>query len=149
MATIDQLDLNVYNMYAIRTKMVEQINQEIQLDKASSIPPQTHVINIFPKLSELDLLLGVVPLNVPWAYFLPPPRLHFIRRSPFAFSRLIPSMGSEEEQEEDFALIEGVPTSSLEEAAEKQALLNCFKQVKTINKWMGFIIGRIGQFLQG
>lgn len=149
MATIDQLDINVYNMYAIRTKMIEQINQQIQFDKAASIPPQTQIMNIFPTLSELDLLLGIVPLNVPWAYFFPPPRLRFIRRSPFAFSRIVPSIGSEEEQLEDIALIDSTPTSSKDEAAEKQAILRCFAQIKTINKWMGFIIGRVGQFLQG
>lgn len=149
MATIDKLDLSVYNIYAIRTKMVEQINQQLQLDKASAIPPQVHVVDIFPKLTELDLVMGIVPLNVPWAYFYPPPRLHNLRRSPFTFSRVIPSMGSEEDQEEDIALLDSVDTSTSEEASEKDALLRCFAQVKTINKWMGYIVGRIGQFLQG
>ena len=101
MATIDQLDLSVYNLYAIRTKLLEQVNAQLRLDEASSIPPQTLVIDIYPKLTELDILLGIVPLNTPWAYFFPPQHFNSLRRSPFAFHRVAPSLGSYKEQEED------------------------------------------------
>lgn len=149
MATIDKLDLNVYNLYAIRTKMVEQINQQLQLDKAESIPPQTSVMTIFPKLTELDILLGIVPLHTPWAYFFPPKQFHTIRRSPFAFFRVAPSLGSLEEQEKEEAILDAIECTSPEQAKEKLAIKNCFKQIEQINRWLGYIIGRVGQFLQG
>lgn len=149
MATIDKLDLSVYNLYAIRTRMVEQINQQLQLDKASSIPPQTLVMDIYPKLTELDILLGIVPLHTPWAYFFPPKDFRQIRRSPFAFFRVAPSLGSLEDQEKGEKLLDSVVCSTAEEQKEKTAIKNCFKQIDQINRWLGYIIGRVGQFLQG
>lgn len=149
MATIDKLDLSVYNLYAIRTKMVEQINQQLQLDKAASIPPQTMIMGSFPKLTELDILLGIVPLHTPWAYFLPPKMYRTIRRSPFAFFRVAPSLGSLEDQEKGEVLLDSVECKSPEELREKAAIKNCFKQIDQINRWLGYIIGRVGQFLQG
>lgn len=149
MATIDKLDLSIYNLYAIRTRMVEQINQQLQLDKAASIPPQTQVMDIFPKLDELDILMGVVPLNTPWAYFFPPQKFQGIRRSPFAFFRVAPSLGSIEEQEKIEAILDSIPCETAEEEKEKAAIKGCFKQIEQINRWLGYIVGRVGQFLQG
>ena len=149
MTTIDKLDISVYNLYAIRTRMIEQINQQLQLDKASSIPPQTMMVDIYPKLSELDLVLGVVPLNTPWAYFFPPQEFYRARRSPFAFFRIAPSLGSLEEQSKDEQTLESVLCQSPEEEKEKAAIRGCFKQIGEINRWLGYIIGRVGQFLQG
>lgn len=149
MTTIDKLDISVYNLYALRTKMIEQINQQYQLDKASSIPPQTVIMNVMPKLTELDLLLGIVPLHTPWAYFYPPKRYSFVRRSPFGFFRVAPSMGSLEEQDQVASTLESVPCSTPEELREKELIKGCFKQMEQINRWLGHIIGRIGQFLQG
>lgn len=149
MATIDQLDLSVYNLYAIRTKLLEQINAQLPLDQASSIPPQTQVLNIYPKLTELDILLGIVPLNTPWAYFFPPQQFRALRRSPFAFYRVVSSLGSYKEQEEDEGNLQRQKCDTSEEEEEKQAILKCFKQIDKLNSWLGFIVGRIGQFLQG
>ena len=149
MATIDQLDLSVYNLYAIRTKMIEQINQQLQLDQAASIPPQIQIVDNYPRLAEIDILLGVVPLNPPWAFFFPPQRFRRVRRSSFSFSRILPSLGSVEEQEHYEQTLESVECSTPEEVNEKAAIKKCFKQIGQINHWMGYIIGRIGQFLQG
>ena len=149
MTTIDKLDISVYNLYAIRTRMIEQINQDMQLDKASSIPPQIQVLDFYPKLTELDLLLGVVPLHTPWAYFYPPKKFRLMRRSPFSFFRVAPSMGSLEEQEVSARHLESVECKTAEEETEKQAIKGCFKQMEQINRWLGHIIGRVGQFLQG
>lgn len=149
MATIDKLDISVYNLYAMRTKMIEQINQELRLDQASSIPPQTQILNIYPKLSELDLLLGVVPFHTPWAFFFPPTRFGLVRRSPFAFHRVAPSIGTLEDQQKMEELLEDFPCHTPEEKKEKEILKKCFKELTKINGWLGFIIGRIGQFLQG
>lgn len=149
MVTIDQLDLSVYNMYAIRTRMLEQIDQQLSLKSAASIPPQTQIVDIYPKLTELDILLGIVPLHTPWAYFYPPQKLRDLRRSPFAFSRIAPSLGSHEDQERAESVVEAIVCETAEEEEEKKAIKKCFKQIGKINEWLGFIVGRIGQFLQG
>lgn len=149
MATIDNLDLAVYNTYAIRTKVIEQINAQLRLDQASTIPPQISMVDLYPKLTELDLLLGVVPLATPWAYFFPPKTFDKIRRSPFSFFRMVPSIGSLKDQEDDSEELAQTPTHSADEEKEKAVLTRCFKQMDKINGMMSFIIGRIGQFLQG
>lgn len=149
MATIDKLDISVYNMYAIRTRMIEQINQQLHLESASSIPPQTLVLNTQIQMSELDLLLGVAPMLNPWAYFFPPKQFGVKRRSPFTFSRVIPSLKATDENSEEFALLQEIPCKTAEEEAEKATLTSCFKEVNKLNNWLSFIIGRVGQFLQG
>ena len=149
MATIDQLDLSVYNLYAVRTKMLEQINTELRLGEASTIPPQTAVVDTYPKLSELDLLLGVTPVVTPWAYFYPPRQFRNTRRSPFAFFRVAPSFGALETQDAQEAKLAGIKTNSPEEEGEKSAIGRCLKEMGKINNWLSFIVGRIGQFLQG
>lgn len=149
MTTIDKLDISVYNLYAIRTRMLEQINQQLHLEAASSIPPQTHIMTTEIQLSELDLLLGIVPMHTPWAFFFPPKKFRTVRRSPFSFSRVAPSLDDTGEQGEAFASLMGVPCSNSEEEIEKGTMIACFKQINKLNSWLGFIVGRIGQFLQG
>lgn len=149
MATIDKLDLSVYNLYAVRTLMIEQINQQLRLDQASSIPPQIQVLDIFPKMTELDLLLGIVPMHTPWAYFYPPLRFRSRRRSPFGFARILPSLGSQDDQDLAEEKLSSVECSNPEEERELESLKNCFSQITKINSWLGYIVGRVGQFLQG
>ncbi|MCB1149711.1 MAG: DUF5399 family protein [Chlamydiia bacterium] len=118
------------------------------MDQASSIPAQTQVTDLYPKLSELDLLLGVQRSYAPWAYFYPPKSFNLRRKSPFSFSRVLPSITSEDE-EEDRALLENIETTTKKKKKEKKILQKCMKQLHTINEWLGHIIGRIGQLLQG
>lgn len=119
MTTIDKLDLSVYNMYAMRTKMIEQINQDLRLDQASNVSAHIQVLDIYPKLSELDLLLGIVPLNTPWAFFMPPPKFRLIRRSPFSY-RVIPSLGSYDEQSKDEEKLDDIPCETDDEKKKKR-----------------------------
>ena len=149
MTTIDKLDISVYDLYAKRTRMVEQINSQLRLNEASSIPPQLSILDIYPKMTELDLLLGTVPLNTPWAYFFPPKQFKFLRRSPFAFYRVSPSLGSLEEQAVCADKVANYTCRNPEEEKEKEAISACFVQIEKLNNWLGFIIGRVGQFLQG
>lgn len=149
MATIDKLDMSVHSMYALRITMIEQINNQLRLTEASSIPPQISMVDIYPKLSELDLLLGVVPLATPWAFFFPPKLYQTIRRNPFSFFRIGPSFGSLEEQAAEEERLAAIAVDTPEEANEKQILQGCLKEMTKINDMLSFIIGRIGQFLQG
>lgn len=147
--TIDKLDLSVNDSYARRIQMRYELNKQIHLDDAASIPPQTQVISSYAQLSELDLLLGVVPMLTPWAYFLPPKNFFDNRKSPFSFSRVIPSLKSTDEEGEEFISLQEITCNTPEEEMEKSILTNCFKEVSKINKWLSFIVGRVGQFLQG
>jgi hypothetical protein len=149
MPTIDKLDIDVYNLYAIRSKMVEQINQQFHLEEAGSIPPQTNMVNATIQLSELELLLGIYSMHTPWAYFFPPKKFYTLRRSPFSFSRIAPTLGTFEEQEEDFQKLQSIECESPDEEKDKATITNCFKEISKLNGWLGFIVGRIGQFLQG
>jgi len=148
MTTIDKLDISVYSMYALRITMIEQINNQLRLTEASTIPPQTQMVDIWPKLTEMDLLLGVVPLATPWAYFYPPKRFFSLRRSPFSF-RVGPSFGSLDREEEFEALLVTVPVTTPEEISEKATIKNLLEKMRYINDMISFITGRIGQFLQG
>lgn len=149
MTTIDKLDIGIYFQYARRTQMIEQIYQQYHLEEAGSIPAQTATLIYLPKPTELDLLLGIVPQHTPWAYFFPPKRFKTRRRSPFAFYRIAPTLGSLDKHNEDVALIESTPVHNHEEEIEKKAMLTCMKQIEKINDWLNYIVGRIGQFLQG
>jgi hypothetical protein len=149
MTTIDKLDIGIYIQYARRTHMIEQINQQYHLDEAFTIPPQIQVLDIYPKLSEMDVLLGVGTIQYPWAFFFPPPKFRYQRRSPFGFFRVAPSLGSFEEEEENEKELDQIECQTTEEEKEKKALKNCFSQIKKINTWISFIVGRVGQFLQG
>lgn len=149
MTTIDKLDLSVYNLYAIRTRMIEQTNQQFRLDQAGSIPPQIQILDIYPKLTELDLLLGIVPMSTPWAYFFPPKRFQKKRRSTFGFSRILPSLGEQEEQDLCEQKLAATYCQNQEEEEERSAISSCFHQISQINSWLSHIVGRIGQFIQG
>lgn len=147
--TIDKLDMSVYNLYAIRTRMIEQTMAQFRLDKAGAIPPQTAIIDYYPRMNELDILLGVQAMFTPWAYFYPPKNFRFQRRSPFAFYRVAPSLGSFKDQEELEERVAAIECSTPEEVSEKAAITGCLKQVDKLNEWLSFIVGRVGQFLQG
>jgi len=145
MATIDKLDIGVYIQYARRTQFVEEVNRQYHLDEATAVKHPLATVET-PKLSELDLLLGVARAHAPWGFFLPP-KFKRSRRSPFTKSRITPSIGSEEDEDEE--VLDAIQTHSPEEEAEKKVLKKCLKQLRTINEWLGYIIGREGQLLQG
>lgn len=148
MATIDKLDLSVYNQYAIRSEMIRQFESQIQMGKASAIPTHTQISDNYPKLPEIDLLLGVRTAHTPWALFNPPREFRENRRSPFdRRHRIAPSFeGVQSEIEEFLDHFKGIDA---DEEREKEKLKECFSQMKTINNWLGEIIGNIGRFVQG
>ncbi|MEC7838480.1 MAG: DUF5399 family protein [Chlamydiota bacterium] len=147
--TIDQLDISVNNGYAIRMSMIEGFNAKIHLDQATSIPTHTQILNYVPTPSELDLALGFIPAYASFAYFYPPKRFRFIRRSPFVRHRVAPSLGTLEEQEETETLLAEIECHTAKEKKEREILQKCFKQINQINEWLGYIVGNLGRLLQG
>jgi hypothetical protein len=148
MATIDSFDISVHIQYAQRTEFVESIRKEFRLEQAASIPPQIQVVDFQPKPAEIDLLLGVARVLTPWALFLPPPKFKGRRRSPFTVARIVPTLGSQEKQDDQEEKIAHAECFTSEEEREKTILLACFSQITKINDWLGHIVSRIGQFLQ-
>lgn len=146
MTTIDKLDISVHNTYAIRTLLVEQINKQLHLEQAGTIPAQTQVVNMAAQWTELTLLLGFGSRYAPWAIFFPPKKFYDLRRSPFTFSRVMPSFGS---SEECFEKLREVDCHTPDEEKERMAIVSCLQQLDRINDWMSHIVGRVGQFLQG
>lgn len=149
MTTIDKLDLAIHIQYARRTQFIEEVNEEYRLKEANFVQPQIQILDLYPRISEMDLLLGVITRHTPWAYFYPPKQFNTQRRSPFAFHRVVPSLGSTETQEADQAKVEDYECKSAEEKEEKKTMLAFFKKIDEINDLIGFVIGRVGQFLQG
>jgi len=145
MATIDKLDIGVYIQYARRTQFVEEVNRQYHLDEATAVQHPLATVET-PKLSELEMLLGVAGAHAWWGYFFPP-KFKRSGRSPFSKSKIAQSIGSEEDEDEE--ILDAIQTHSPEEEAEKKALKKCLKQLRTINEWLGYIIGRVGQLLQG
>ncbi len=149
MVTIDNIDIGVYIDYARRTQYVDEFTRQIRLQEAESIPPQLQVIYLFPRMAEIDLLLGVIPVTTPWAFFFPPKNFRSQRRSAFTFSQIVPLVNPFGAAESEEDRLEKLECSSEEEEEEKKVLMGCIKQIKKLNSWLSFIIGRMGQFLQG
>jgi hypothetical protein len=149
MATIDKLDISIYNYYAQRTQMIEQLKQNMRIDQDASIPAQLQILDIYPRAGELDLLLGNVPFYTPWAYFAAPKRFNSIRRSPFAFYRVAPSLQKFEEDDEEEGHLKNYPCETEEEEKEKQTIIGAFAVIKKINGWVRHIVGQMGRFVQG
>lgn len=148
MATIDDLGIQVHSLYAIRTTLAEETYKEFRLQEAASIPPQTTLFDTFPKMTNMSAVVGEVPVTT-WAFFFAPKGFYQTRRSPFAFYRIAPSLGSLEKQDEDEALIASIPVMTEEEKQEKEAVLQLIDVVRKVNDWINFIWARVGQFLQG
>lgn len=147
--TIDRLDIGIYIQYARRMQMLEQVQQQYHLKEAVSIPAQALIVDLYPKLSELDLLLGVGTTLAPWAYFFPPKNFAYQRRSSFAFHRILPVFGKQDAEKEEEEKLNKVICTSEEEEEEKLTIRNCIRKVKELNELLRYIGGRIGQFLQG
>lgn len=151
--TIDKLDIGIYIQYARRTQLIEQVMSQYHMREAGGVPAQALIVDLYPKLAELDLLLGIATLSSPWAYFYAPRSYGAQRRSPFSFHRIIPFMGErdhdKEEQKRDEEIIEEMECKTPEEERERKVLKACFHQIEEINSLLRYIGGRIGQFLQG
>ena len=149
MTTIDRLDLAIHIQYARRTEFIEAVKQQYHFEAADSIPPQTMVVDIYPRISEMELLMGVVRSYAPWAYFYPPKRFFAQRRPAFSRFRIVPSLGSLEKSEADLDKVASVSVQGAEEKEEQSLLKACLEEIEEINDLIGFVIGRIGQFLRG
>ena len=153
--TIDKFDIGIYIQYARRTQLMEQMLAQYHIREAASVPAQALIVDLYPKLAELDMLLGVATYGTTWAYFYAPKSYTEQRRSPFAFHRILPIIeerqkgdeDDEQKQEED--ILEDIPCKTSEEAREKHVLQACFRHINDINSMLRYISGRIGQFLQG
>jgi len=147
--TIDKLDISVYNMYALRTRMVEDIKREFHLEEARAVSSQTQISITQAQVREMDRLMGLTSTSVttmPWAFFFPPDFFYQARFTPFTFAYIAPGLKKKNEEDEDE--IEGMACDDEEGKEEKKAILGCLKVIRKLNQWLGFVRGRMGQFLQ-
>jgi len=149
MTTIDKLDIAVHVQYAQRTEMVENIRREYRLEEAGAVEQHALTVALSQQMSEMDLLLGVMRTYAPWAYFYPPKKYFNQRRPAFVSYRVAPSLGSLEKQQSDTEKLENVKCKNAEEEEERSILSGCLAAIEEINDLIGFVVGRIGQFLQG
>jgi hypothetical protein len=149
MTTIDQLDQSIHDLYAIRTQLVAETKKQFHLEEAPSVAAATYIQNISIQPSHLDLLLGYIPSATPWAYFSPPKRFNEMRKTPFTFGRIAPSLEDIDEESELFSRVEGQECDDQEEEKKKESILETFKMIHQLRSWAGEIIGKMGQFLQG
>lgn len=150
--TIADYEMSWYNLYALRTRSVEEIQKQYQLNQAATVTSNVVMPNYQQVQTELDMLFPDVRfVQNPFANFKAPPikKHNQSRRSPFAFWRIAPSLGTLEEQEKLEAMVDQFNVDSNEEIREKKAIQSCFKQMNKLNSMLGFIVGRVGQFLQG
>lgn len=147
--TIDNLDISVNNAYALRQLNYERIQTEYRINLAPEVSQAVTIQSNIPTLQQLSLIFPTDVYPSVWAYFYAPKTFYSRRRSPFTFSRLAPSLGPLEEQQELYETIAQTPCTNPEEEREKAVLLRCFNQIDKINSMLSFIVGRIGQFLQG
>lgn len=151
MTTIDKLDIGIYIQYARRTQLIDEMNRQMRMQEADTIPPQLQLLNLYPKPNELDILLGVATVTTPWAFFFPPKNFSLQRRSPFTFGQVVPTVNlfASDDEESDEDKLNKISTDSEDEEEEKKVVMKCIQQIKRINSWMSFVVGRMGQFLQG
>ncbi len=149
MPTIDKLGMDVYRDYAMRITLTQETNNQLRINEASTIPGQLQMVDISARLSEFDLALGFVHKSTTWAYFPPPKNFGKQRRNPFAFFRVCPSFGSLADQERIEQEIEDIPCKTPEDEAQKEKIKQCMKKMSWINYMINYVMGKVGQFLQG
>lgn len=149
MPTIDKLGLDVYRDYAMRITLTQETNNQLRINEASTIPGQLQMVDISARFSEFDLILGRAQKPQQWAYFEEPKNWGGLRRNPFAFFRVCPSFGSLAEQEQMEETLENVPCKTPEDEAQKEKIKSCMKKMGWINYMINYVMGKVGQFLQG
>ncbi len=168
MVTIDRIDISHYFQYARRVASVEYTYKLFHLDQVNSIPAHASVVDVSPKLDDMEELFGFRQSTQPWAAFTEPDDFATQRRSTFAFDRVCPTLGTMEKQLADLQRLQNFIVEKDREGkkqgqgqeeksegfsphdtkAEKKLLCNCLEEVEKLNQLIGFIISRVGQFLQ-
>jgi len=161
--TIDKFDVGIYIQYARRTQLIEQVRQQYHVAEAGQVPATALMVDLYPKLKELDILMGTISVGAPWAYFYAPYHFIELRRNPFSFHRIVPSFerkgkrkdqGKKDDQDEleeqsQEQVLDAIECVTDEEIREKSIIQACLKQIEEINSLLRYIGSRIGQFLQG
>ena len=135
MATIDKLDFKVYVDYARRTRLIELVNKDYGLGQSQGIGAQIEVVDIHPRVLELDLLIGLMRQYAPWASFWPPKKFQEQRRPVFMRHRIAPSLGTFSKQDADYETVLNFSPETKEQETEQRILCTCFQQIHTINGW--------------
>lgn len=148
MATIDKLGIGIHEHYVRQKSLQEQFETQYHVREAAGIHGQIRVISVSPQSSATDLLLGARSVGSRWATF-PELEGYYTRNySPFVFSTVAPGLrlATEEGIEQRFRTI---VCTTPQEQAEKEILHDVAKCIGELREMQEFIVGQLGQFLQG
>lgn len=149
MATIDNLDLDVYRSYAARMTLLAEFNQQLRVKEADRVTSDVTIVAHSPIYTELELTMGLTSRPKPYATFTLPDSFSEARRDSFTTYCVCPSIGNLEDQNRCKELIDGTVCQSSQDQAEQATLSNLMGEMGKINGWLSHILGRIGQFRQG
>jgi hypothetical protein len=139
--------LDVHDLYARRIQLIESYYKQYPVSQAERIPAHTAVDNVRPQLTNIDILLGVSTNPPPWALMRPP---EYDPRQPYvSFYRIAPALGTIEQQANATERLQSVECVTAQDTEDKNTILGGLAAINKINDWKGYIIGRVGQFLQG
>lgn len=152
--TIDRLRMDAHTDYANRIEAYREVAIQFPPGQLASLSGQVSMDTVTPQPTNLELLLGNVAVNTPWAIFLAPGDLNkekkrVQRRMPFGVSTLLPVLGSSE----DCTLLQervlGHACSTQEEERERHSLDNFFGMLQKLNTMAGDVFNSIHRFIHG
>lgn len=149
MATIDNLDLSASQAYAYRIELLHQVNLELRLKEADRVTSDVTIVAHDPIYSQLELAMGLTSRPKPYASFSQPDEFTSARRDSFTSHSICPSLGTLEDQKQCQEVIEATPCQTALDQSEKGTLSNLMGKMDYINRELGYILGRIGQYAKG
>jgi hypothetical protein len=148
--TVSNLPLDVSIRWAEDQKILEESKPIIRDSTMASNAAQTDVI-LPSKQSEIEALFGLSKLHPAWATFQMPPGFFFLRRRIFR-SKLVPFLGSDEQQDSMITRIQGAKGDdhdNEEWEEEKKRLLKLLQLMQLLNKDLIDISTRCKQYQKG
>ena len=157
--TIDNLGIQASVQYAENQKQYDpRLIEESRL-----IPRKSEVPSVTPYISsEVDPFFTIAR-ETSWALFTPPPNFSIYGENLFSY-QIIPSLGTQEEQEADVEKLQHFEeeltkqrkkrakkqnTDAGEEEREREALITMFQIVKNLDKVLTLINARRNQYQRG
>lgn len=145
--TTSDIPLGWHDLYARRIQLIESYYNQYPVSQAERVPAHTAVDNVRPQLTNIDLLLGVSTNPPPWALMRAP---DYDPRQPYvSFYRIAPALGTIEQQANATERLQAIECVTAQDTLDKNTILGGLAAINKINDWKGYIIGRVGQFLQG
>ncbi len=161
--TIDSLGIETSVRYA---KDKELIDPKL-IEESKFIPAQTEISVTSPYIpSEFEEFYNTQSKNAPWADFFEPPMYVSHKKMLFSY-QVMPNLGTSEKQQYELEkiktlllpsikkrtkrknIVEGVSLEEREEEKERDALISLLECIGFLDKQLGFINMKRGQYHKG